>query len=260
MCSGFVSQPIRSNGLLKVPQGGTSLESMRSHLSKDFDWPCALPHFPGKGRSRRTTRMTTMWLIRDFCLSAALQSLRCCLENHLLQRRVDSQSGALWLATDQREDWETSALGEADRCSCSRAVCRGESVLGELGSSIPNTSPLGDGACMMPGAPGSQTSQHDEEGGTKNLCWCSSATCCLLPVPIYWEKGPRNSKWSLGLRIRPSLWMLAYGINREWQGVCPHGTFHLHITVNWESVFWYSLLCFDKDHCIFYPEGVKRVQ
>ena len=63
------TQTMRSDGLLKIHQGGTSLESMRSHL-ETRTLACALPCW-------RTTRMTTIRLNERFpslCSSRELKT------------------------------------------------------------------------------------------------------------------------------------------------------------------------------------------
>lgn len=64
------TQPTGSDGLLKsIPGKGLFTGFEKSPESR----PCALPHCPWTISSRTATRMTTMRLIRDLSLSAALE-------------------------------------------------------------------------------------------------------------------------------------------------------------------------------------------
>lgn len=72
-----------------------------------------------------------------------------------------------------------------------------------------------------------------------------------------WENGPRNSRRRLWSIIYSSLWMPAYGVKREWQGLCPHRTYHLRTTVNSKATLKYDLLCLD---CTLYPERVRMIK
>lgn len=208
------------------------------------DMACLFLIVQWRTRSRKTARMTTMRLIRAFCLSAALETSVKIVPRKSAPAKSGGNSELSLLDPLgycdwplAREDWETSALEEADGCNGSRAVAEKKespggviflkSVLRVMGC----TWWLGFLCHRWISKMRNTALKTCVQALSLNVAPALRQCPQLLSGRMAREAPGEGSDQQYRLRKCPHLWMLAYDVNREEQSLCSHKASHLHTTV-----------------------------